>query len=42
VRLQCGFSWGPVGFSATFDLYPGLDTGDADFLQIGLYGLILV
>jgi hypothetical protein len=42
LRLLCGLSWGPVGFSATFDLYPGLDTGDPDFLQIGLLGLILL
>jgi hypothetical protein len=42
VRLLCGFSWGPIGFNATFDFYPGLDTGHPDFLQIGLMGLILV
>ncbi len=42
VRLLCGFSWGPIGFNATFDFYPGLEDGDPDFVQIGLMGLILV
>lgn len=40
VRLRCGFTWGPIGFDATFDLFPGYDTGHPDFAQIGLYGLV--
>lgn len=42
VRLSCGFTWGPVGFNATFDLFPGYDTSHPDFAQIGLYGLIVL
>jgi hypothetical protein len=42
VRFLCGFTWGPVGFNATFDIYPQLDTGHADFLQIGLFGVIAI
>ncbi|MBN1769908.1 MAG: hypothetical protein JXB32_01505 [Deltaproteobacteria bacterium] len=42
VRLMCGFTWGPVGFNATFDLFPGYDTSHPDFAQIGLYGLLVL
>ncbi len=42
VRLSCGFTWGPVGFNATFDLFPGYDTSHPDFAQIGLYGLLVL
>jgi hypothetical protein len=42
IRFLCGFTWGPVGFNATFDIYPSLDTGDADFLQLGLLGMIVI
>ncbi|MBI5503079.1 MAG: hypothetical protein HY907_22730 [Deltaproteobacteria bacterium] len=42
IRFLCGFTWGPVGFNATFDLYPQLDTGHPDFLQIGLFGVVAI
>jgi hypothetical protein len=45
VRVAAGLSWGPVGFSAVLDVYPG-HAGESDplagLLQIGLLGLILI
>ena len=42
IRLQCGFTWGPVGFVSSFDIYPGLDTGDPDWVQIALMGVLTI
>jgi hypothetical protein len=42
IRLQTGLMWGPVGFTASLDFYPSLDTGDGEFFQALLLGMISV
>jgi hypothetical protein len=34
--------WGLVGFTASLDFYPSLDTGDGEFFQALLLGMISV
>lgn len=40
IRLQTGLGWGPISFVASLDFYPGLDTGDAEFFQTLLLGVL--